>query len=802
MTAPASSPWTFVSTGRLREDFVTQLLVPAQTPSVSLIETFLGPGHSAAETPRIVLDLPPRVLSADLLVMRDAPDGASIAPGLGILSSNISAQLGVRPAIGILRFPESGGNAPLSVQMLTGMVPTDSQFMRQLRALELYGHLVRTAAIYEAQDAHYQLPSGVHAGRYIRVADAFDDPLVAVRLADWLEHRVRDQTLLLADSWTLMPLLLELSSRRTDGPNRHRVVAFPEYPSPALVQRVLELVSTEAASLSEPHVLFITSVVGTGNFLKRITAAARRTLPNVEFETIVLVSAQAAEPTEDVVLALPETDGGSSARPQRAAIHLGEPCLLCQDPKRSPVILIDQRKYFPHVQVSHQEFMVSPADAVTHSRFWELASRCNAIGVHVEETTRGRPRHLHVDVRAHRILSDESYAADLSDRLTNFIPQCDLVLIPSNLSTESLRQVARNAFPNAAQFVVQRGQLELSSGEPANIPDIRDALRPQLRGVARILLLDEVLVTGGTLRSLHRLVQETIGELRGLPKDQQPIDDYRVAAFVVVARPHDQQQWLDLVASFMQERTQVRLASNQCVVLPTGSCPWCEEQVLLDGAASLLRRMRRDRRHQAVHNVRANIEARLDILRTSAASPNRGLDANLFVCGRHGEISPRAAETITAHSLFGESLGEATAYAAMATAVGAVRERASEQHGPREGRTWSWRLHKLVNAYHDPLLQAAFLRAVRRTELLGVDRARTSEAIKEVLFESKTAALRQSALLAGEHALAAIQDKFPLDMKANVLAAAESVLEEWNSPMSAVVRALVSLLSLRQEGAI
>jgi len=108
----------------------------------------------------------------------------------------------------------------------------------------------------------------------------------------------------------------------------------------------------------------------------------------------------------------------------------------------------------------------------------------------------------------------------------------------------------------------------------------------------------------------------------------------------------------------------------------------------------------------------------------------------------------------------------------------------------------------MINAYHDPVLQAAFLRSVRPAELLGLDRARAIDAIQEVLFLSADPALRQSALLAAEHGLAAVEGKYPLDLRPTVREAAERVLRQWNSPSSAILRTIVALHSLQLEGAV
>lgn len=792
MSESTKKHWTFAAVGRFREPFVARSEPPSNylNYSLSLIEPFLGSWKSASEVSRTIQDLGKEVITADMLVIRDAPEGPSIGRDLDTLGETIFGHFAARPSVAVLRSNGSSPTYGMTLELITGTAPADSDILLQVRALELFGHIRRSAAIYEAQDAHYQLPSGMHAGKYVRVADVFDDPVVAVRLADWLQHRIRPESILLADSWTLMPLLQELSGRGATQPHRHPVIAFPEYPGPDLINRVLDLVAAEAASLERPHIFFITSVVGTGHFLNRIAASARQRLPEGSFESVVLVSSHAHEASADILLALGD-DPVADLQTDRFAVRSGDECKLCHNARRSAVILIDHKKYFPHVQISHREFMVTPAAATLHRTFWEFASRRNAIGVHVDEKTSGRPRHLPIDIRAHVMLADPWFKEDISQRIVSANGPCDLVLIPRNLSTDALQAIANRAYPEARQFVIERGPQSDPFTEIEPSHQVRFALGEMLRGVRHILLLDEVLVTGATLRSTHRLVQETIHQL-GL--GDGPANDYQLAAYVVFATPHDLDQWNSLVGSLRDEGSLVRLATAHCIPMPTGPCPWCQELSFLTDVSQGLRRV--PAQDELIRKALEVLDIRLAVLHYAGSSANEGLDSSLFLCSSGGTVEPRDRESISRHSLFGEGLGEATAFAAVATAVHSVRDCATTEYGPRAGRSWSWRLDRLINVYHDPILQASLLRCFKPSELLGVDRARMNDAIQEVLFPAGDPALRQSALLAAEHALAAIQGTYPLDLRSTVIDSASKVLNQWSSPVRSVVDTIAKFQSV------
>ncbi len=277
------------------------------------------------------------------------------------------------------------------------------------------------------------------------------------------------------------------------------------------------------------------------------------------------------------------------------------------------------------------------------------------------------------------------------------------------------------------------------------------------------------------------------------PRAASPTENYEIAAYAVIARPPDIDQWKSLQASLRQEHGSVRLATSHCVPIPAGVCPWCEELRILTDVRQRLMNRHVATAEERRHSFLSAVNQRLEFLIGSASAPNAGLDTNLFLCSAVGDTGKRNSESITPNSLFGERLREASAYAAVATAVHAIREEASHTHGPRTGRTWSWRVHKIINAYHDPLLQASFLRCVRPSELLAIDRSRTRDAVDGVLFPAEDPALRQSALLAAEHAFAALIGKYPIDLRSDVHVAADRVLNQWASPVRTILEAMGAL---------
>jgi len=107
-----------------------------------------------------------------------------------------------------------------------------SPSLDELRQAELLGILEASRAIHRLDRFHYILPSRYHAGEFIRLADALQDPIDTVRIADWLLPYLREDSWAIADTGTLLPLLFALRAEARDrfGYDIH-VANLSEYPA-------------------------------------------------------------------------------------------------------------------------------------------------------------------------------------------------------------------------------------------------------------------------------------------------------------------------------------------------------------------------------------------------------------------------------------------------------------------------------------------------------------------------------------------------------------------------------------------
>ena len=88
----------------------------------------------------------------------------------------------------------------------------DGEVLARCRAVELRSFLERGEAIWRPKGYHYRLPSGQHAATFVRVADAFRDPRASVALASWLYGPITENSAVVVDSGTLMPLVLQVDA--------------------------------------------------------------------------------------------------------------------------------------------------------------------------------------------------------------------------------------------------------------------------------------------------------------------------------------------------------------------------------------------------------------------------------------------------------------------------------------------------------------------------------------------------------------------------------------------------------------
>lgn len=778
--------WWFAAIDSRNQANCIRLAGPARkapTPSLLLLDVGLRPLTEPLDIPQVLQRFDRAALQAEVLIVRGSVDPEPDRM-LDELSRYLGRSLGSRPTCVDLRRSPSPPHRMECTAVAQGSGRWELALLPHIRRLEIEAHLHRTKAHYTPLEHHFLLPSGAHASSFSRVADALDDITIVGRFADWIEHGRLCPDAVLGDTWTILPLLQELATRAAPIAGHPVAVwSFAEYPSLRVVRETLSTILPSLGTIRAPRLLFVASGLASGDMVRRIQAFAKEALPGVSLEFVAITAARGSVRQVDVCCEMPPV--------RRYSVQRGEVCMLCREPGKAPLVRIDPKKYFPMFEVHSYRQMMTAQEATVHAGLWEAISRQDAAAVHLTDTSLGEPRHLHVGVRVERLLRDENLAAEVEQDLRSHMHRgADVVIIPRHEATGALLAIARGALGGQfREVVIERAPAD--EAETAGAEEIdaasRQAVISSLQGAQQILILDDVIIRGTTVRTIHRFLQE---EIQTLASTKAPHPDYEISAYAVLARPENYSEWALLVDS-LRQRPGARAKAYRTIPLPGEPCPWCIEQRELSRMSSRIKRLatlgRGGRRTDRLLKL---LDDRRRVLTSARGSMSLGLTSELFAVGKEGETSGRATEQLTPHSLFGERLSESATYLAVAATLHSLRDFAASQVRVQQAGIWAWDTAKIVSAYHDPLIQASFLRAASPMELVAIDQAATLAAIDKEMIPHGASGFRQSCLLAVEHYWAALTGKYPAPMREGVIKRVMPVVRAWKPSLHALLSRL------------
>jgi hypothetical protein len=224
----------------------------------------------------------------------------------------------------------------------------------------------------------------------------------------------------------------------------------------------------------------------------------------------------------------------------------------------------------------------------------------------------------------------------------------------------------------------------------------------------------------------------------------------------------------------------------------SAACPWCEEaRVLHDLLRDLLNE---DTRAMVCESLSISdvdvtsavtaIRKRLHHLQPTAPEQELALRESIYLSRSNGRMEVAEPERLSPHSLFGEHLSEAVAYAAVATALQELRLARTREPGVSH----VWDVPKVLTAYHDPLLSAAFLRAALPEEIVVTnDAAEFDDALAEISFASSHSEFRQSPILAAELEWAVLTEKLPPDYGDRIRDRIHPIIQHVGPPLETVL---------------
>lgn len=225
------------------------------------------------------------------------------------------------------------------------------------------------------------------------------------------------------------------------------------------------------------------------------------------------------------------------------------------------------------VRINPQTFHVEVAQAVTHGRlvrrdakdasaFLRGYSGLDVVRVHRTEVG-GHGRHHALYIDGARMLTDGSFRSRLHARARELKERVDLVIAPNHPGAiELVREVAG---------AIGRHHIVCDEDRVAALDE---AERAAIIGASKILIVDDVIITGDRVRGYRQFLME-LGHLSGA-----------VHVLVAVSRPSSNaaKQSIRNLVDQMDDAESTYHAIEEVVLPDWGmdDCPWCREQEALD----------------------------------------------------------------------------------------------------------------------------------------------------------------------------------------------------------------------------
>jgi hypothetical protein len=576
------------------------------------------------------------------------------------------------------------------------------------REVELTAIMVRSEAIFAHKEYHFELPSGQHAEKFVRLADAFRSIFDIRRFTDWVLPRLTGPTVVIADTGSMLPLLIDLREQARNRFGWHvEISTLDRYPQDAVA--VSDAVAAihnrplvaRAKGEDQPMaILFLISVNSSGRLCRLFKALD---LPRSKIGVICATEIdedKEACPSDFVLVTVPVERWDPNSE------------VGCAGCKASEVIRVHRETYELLPSIKRDEIKLEIKAAMALAEFWEIADETKAVQLHVDVNYtdhHGRQdyRHFSVYLKTAELAKHPTFRNRCIARLREEVREPNVILIPKHESSGMVINLCKEAFPGSQ--IVGQGRFP-------------EDVQKQIRGAERILVADDAIVTGITLRNLRtELFRVT----------QQFEMDPEVNAFVMVARPADDEALLSITRKYRSRQVRKIVTPVQLYLPGARQCPWCDERRLLTSYQHRL--------SQAAQSLAATRIKKL-------TSP---VYAQLLLVGPADRLP---ADPKTHGSFFG-TLDQQTAFAAGVCAAQTIKLRLGSFGGIR-GNVFD--LTHAIHAYYEGVLLASILRTYNAVHV--------RYPLSDPKVQTEIAGLNQHQVYPGviaELALAAIDNKIP-----------------------------------------
>lgn len=580
--------------------------------------------------------------------------------------------------------------------------------LARCRAVELLGLLEATGGIWRPSSYHYRLPSGQHAGSFVRIADVFRASRAAAALASWLRGGLTLETTMAFDSGTLMPLAEQLDGLVTRfGAALNGTVAFDRFPR-SRFEYLRQFKPSEGAD-----VLAVLSVSSSGRTYRLLEQSLNQTLGDA-WRAECLVARQ-----EPAATALPPASERARQAPW-ATIEDPLPsgsgsdsCRLCADSERSTVIRIDPRTFGAMALPAPTRVMPDTGAAARNASLLEQYEidvlGTPAVQLAASEASRLRVRPLLREEQPDKVRFEPVgllMRDEVETRVERRIAEFERFLPRSPSAHGKVTGALTRLRALEPTLVVvdpeERSGLgaALADGRPRQPADEREALE-RFRRLAQVVCPTVTEVVAGTagcelesaLEKHSRVLIVCAGLQTGVTMQRLVVtigDAKRgshIGGLVVHAHPHDRQSWASVCNTF-GGRAKPRLLALWLTFLPLESPFLRERELLAEGTQKRWF-------EAACFGARQRLEDRLTWL--TGSGTGRPLKSPLWATQTH-RLRPT--------SLFGD-VDDRRLVAGMGAALTDQLDAATSANAPE------WVQVNLLNAlrsYFDGILHATLLR--------------------------------------------------------------------------------------------
>ena len=347
----------------------------------------------------------------------------------------------------------AGDAAPALLPVPKFPTPDKPPLIENLREVELTSILRRSQAVFSSNEYHYELPSGLHAEQFVRLADALRSVYDVRRITDWALPHLSGDTIVVADTGSMLPLLIDLreQARSRFGWNIE-ISTLDRYPRDAIaVSDAISAVRNRPMAVdarfagTAPGFLVLISVNSSGRLCRLF-----RTMGPPDGKIVVVCQTSTEKsPCDQVLVTIPVN---------RWEVAPNGTCDRCKD---LHVIRVHHESYELLPSIKREPVKIDKALAEAKSAFWTMVDAADAVQLHIDVpyVEREQPGHRHFGVYLDtaKLAGHAEFRQRCIDQLKK-VASPDLVIIPQHHTSTVVAVLCADAHPGCVTCTLPPGR--------------------------------------------------------------------------------------------------------------------------------------------------------------------------------------------------------------------------------------------------------------------------------------------------------------------------------------------------------